>query len=68
MKEEITIKEIKEAKAELEQNLAKLVNDFEQKYDIVVYSVGFDAIQHYTDSGNYKSHSIRANVELKLEI
>lgn len=67
MKEEITIKEIKEAKAELEQSLAKLVNDFEQKYDIEVYSVGFDAIQRY-DSGNYKSHSIRANVELKLEI
>lgn len=68
MKEEITIKQIKEAKAELEEKLAKLVNDFEQKYDIAVYSVGFDEIQYYTDSGNYKSHSIRANVELKLEI
>lgn len=68
MKEEITIKEIKEAKAELEQALAKLVNDFEQKYDITVYSVGFDAIQHYTDSVEYKSHTIRASVELKLEI
>lgn len=52
MKEEITIKEIKEAKAELERNLAKMIGDFEQKYGIEVYSVGFDSIKHRDELGN----------------
>lgn len=68
MKEEITIKEIKEAKAELEQNLAKLVNDFEQKYDITVYSVGFDTTRHLDEGGNYTIETITASVELNLKI
>ena len=68
MKEELTIKEIKKAKAELEQNLAKLVNDFEQKYDIEVYSVGFDSIRHRDELGDYSIRELRANVELKLEV
>lgn len=68
MNETITIKEIKEAKAELEHNISKPVNDFEQKYGIEVYSVGFDKFQNYSDSGNHKAGGIIANVELKLEI
>lgn len=68
MKEEITIKEIKEAKAELEQNLAKLVNDFEQKYDIAVYSVGFDTIVHRNEMANYKIRELALKVKLDIKI
>ena len=66
MKEEITIKQIKEAKAELEQNLTKMIGDFELKYGIEVYSVGFDSIKHRDELGNCSIREIRANVELNL--
>ena len=66
MKEEITIKELKEAKAELERNLTKMIGDFEQKYGIEVYSVGFDSIKHRDELGNWTIREIRANVELNL--
>lgn len=68
MKEELTIKEIKEAKAELEGNLAKMIGDFEQKYGIEVYSAGFDSSKYFDELGNCSIREIRANVELKLEI
>lgn len=66
MKEEITIKQIKEAKAELERNLTKMIGDFEQKYGIEVYSVGFDSIKHRDELGNCSIREIRTNVELNL--
>lgn len=66
MKEEITIKQIKEAKAELERNLTKMIGDFELKYGIEVYSVGFDSIKHRDELGNWTIREIRANVELNL--
>lgn len=48
--------------------LAKLVNDFEQKYDIEVYRVGFGTTTHRDELGNYSIKVIRASVELNLNI
>lgn len=64
MKEELTIKEIKEAKAELERNLAKMIDDFERKYGIEVSSIGWDCF----DYDNPNIRTISASVELNLKI
>lgn len=68
MKDEITIKEIREAKAELEQNLAKLVSDFEEKYDIAVYLIDFDTIVHRNEMANYKIRESTLKVKLDIEL
>lgn len=63
MKEEITIKEIKEAKAELERNLAKMIGDFERKYGIEVSNIGLDCLDYGSNI-----RTITASVELNLKI
>ena len=64
MKEELTIKEIKEAKAELERNLAKMMGDFELKYGIEIKSIEWDCF----DYGNSNIRTISASVDLNLRI
>ena len=68
MKDEITIKEIKEAKAELERNLAKLVGDFEEKYDIAVCRIDFDTIVHRNEMANYKIRELALKVKLGIKL
>lgn len=63
MKEELTIKEIKEAKAELERNITKMIGDFEQKYGIEVSSIGWDCFDYGSNI-----RAITASVELNLKI
>mgnify|MGYP002516687631 CR=1 FL=1 len=58
------IKELKEAKAELERNLAKMIGDFEQKYGIEVSSIGWDCFGY----GNSNIRTITASVDLNLRI
>ena len=68
MKDELTIKEIKEAKAELERNLAKLVGDFEEKYDIAVCRIDFDTIVHRNEMANYKIRELALKVKLGIKL
>lgn len=63
MKDEITIKQIKEAKAELEKNLTKMIGDFERKYGIEVSSIGWDCLDYGSNI-----RAITASVELNLKI
>ena len=64
MKDEITIKEIKKAKAELERNLAKMMGDFELKYGIEIRSIEWDCF----DYGDPYLRTISASVDLNLRI
>lgn len=63
MKDNYTIKEIKKAKVELEENLSQLIGDFEQKYGIKIEFVEWDKTIFFG-----KNDIVRAKVNLKFEI
>lgn len=61
MKEELTIKQIQEAKAELEEKISELFDDFEKKYLVKIDRVYWNDFIRFGERD-----MVRAKVELRL--
>lgn len=68
MKDDLTIKEIKTAKAELEDNIASLLSNFYHKYDILVEDIVIDItkLRDYSTGVVITDYQVKANLIFEI--